>query len=160
MTPTDFIATLALMVSCFTLALELKRWFDAGPKLKLSVMGDAVVIPDDDGEQKLLLTVVNRGDTPTTITHMIVFTFTNRWKYLRKRPATSGLVNSTLMAIPVEVGINKTFMGMMRYDEKLMKARKAGHLYIGVHATHSNKPFLIRVPRPVSTVVAQELDDI
>lgn len=157
MTTTDLVATLALMVSCFTLALELKRWFDAGPKLKLSVMGDAVVIPDDDGEPKLLLTVVNRGDTPTTITHMIAFTFTNRWRYLRKRPTTSGVVNSTLMPVPSEVGINKTFMGMMRYNEKLMDARKAGHLYVGVYANHSNRPFLIRVPGPTP---ARKLVDV
>lgn len=146
MTPTDFVATLALIVATFTFALELKRWFDSGPKLKLYVIADAMIFPDDDGHDKLMLSAINRGDVPTTITHMVAFIYDSKLDRLRNKPSLQGVVNSTMMPIPSELGVNKTFMGMMRYDEKLQKARQAGQLYVGVIATHSSKNHLIRVP--------------
>ncbi|MFB2563466.1 hypothetical protein [Rhizobium sp. IMFF44] len=143
---TDWVAIIALIISTAAFVLQLKRWFDEGPKLRLSLMADAIFVPMDDKRPKLVLTVINRGSAPTLITHMIAFTFDSRWKRLLNKPSMTGVVNSTLQRVPSEIGVNQTFMGSMVYDEKLTKARAEGRLYVGVIASHSNKNFLIKVP--------------
>lgn len=148
MTIPIWISVLALIISSGSLALQLKKWLEEGPRLHLSVMADAVMFPVDDKKPKLVLTVINRGSTPTLITHMIAFTFDSSWKRFRNKPSLTGVVNSTLQPVPFNLGVNQSFMGMMTYDDKLMKARVAGTLYIGVISSHTNKNFLIGVPPP------------
>ncbi|ACM27992.1 hypothetical protein Arad_4248 [Rhizobium rhizogenes K84] len=143
---TDWAAIIALIISTAGFVLQLIRWFDEGPKLRLSVMADAIFVTNDDKRDKLVLTVINRGSAPTLITHMIAFTFDARWRKLLNKPSTTGIVNSTIQRIPSEIGVNQTFLGSMAYDDNLKKARTEGRLYVGVIASHSNKNFLIHVP--------------
>lgn len=157
MTTTDFIAILALVVATFTFALELKRWFDAGPKLRLSVMGDAVVVPDDGQGDRLALTAINYGDRPTTITHFLVFIYDGWWGRFRNKPTFTGLIIRSLVELPHELDVNKQFMGMMAYDERTRRARDAGNLYVGVVATHSRKNYVRRVPASSEKFPTKEL---
>lgn len=143
MTATDLIAILALVIAAATFALQVKQWFDSGPKLHLSVMADAVMFPSDDGRPKLALTVTNRGNEPTQITHMIVFSYQSRWKKLQRKSDTSGIVNSP--SIPHFLEAKRYWMGTMYYDDKTSAARAKGNLYVGIYATHSEREMLIRV---------------
>ena len=63
---------------------------------------------------------------------------------LRRKPEITGLVNSD--RIPSELGVNKTWLGMMHYDDKTAAARAKGLLYVGVIASHAKNNFLIWVP--------------
>ena len=144
--PSDWIAVLALVVASGALALEVRRWFESGPRLHLSLMADAVEFPHGDGEPKLALTVINRGGASTTLTHMVGYVYPSRWAKYRHRPAYAGLVNSS--RIPSEIGINHTWMGMMNYAPKLSEARQKGQLYVGVIASHASGVFLVWVPPP------------
>ena len=139
----DWIALVALIIASGAFALELRRWFESGPSLSLSVMSDAVSFPADDGRPKLALNVINRGNVPTTLTHMVAFVYKSRWHKLRRKAEMEGLVTST--AIPAEVGVNKMWLGLMIYNETTTKAREAGQLYVGVIASHASGPFLVRV---------------
>ncbi len=149
MSTTDIIAILALVIASGSFALELKRWFDQGPKLHLSLIADAVMVPDDDGRDKLFLTVTNRGDVPTLVTHMIVYVYDDWLRYLRGKRSMQGVVNSTIQAIPSVVPVNGTFKGMLVYNEELKEARERKRLYVGVICSHSSRDFLIRVPKRV-----------
>lgn len=144
MTFTDFIATLALVIAAGTFALQVKQWFDSGPRIHLSVMGDAVQFPDDDDRPKLALTVTNRGNEPTQITHVIVFKYhswLNKW---RRKPYFTAIVNSP--GIPMLLEARRYWIGIIYYDEALSSARAAGEVYVGIYATHNNREFLIKVP--------------
>jgi hypothetical protein len=143
---TDWVAIIALIISTAGFMLQFLRWLDEGPKLKLSVMADAVFIPARDDRDMLALTVINRGSVSTVITHMIAFTYDSRWKRLRNKASMSAIVNSTLQPIPSPLGVNEKFMGSMAYDDRTRKARADGRLYVGVVASHTNKEFLIHVP--------------
>lgn len=149
MISTELIAILALVISGAALTLELRRWFDDGPKIVVSVMADATLFPDDDGKEKLALSAVNRGNTPTTLTHFVAFTYKSKIHKLLKKPISTGLVANPGMHahahLPQEIGVNKTWMGLMNYSDKLQKARVDGQLYVGVIATHSNKTYLAKV---------------
>jgi hypothetical protein len=62
---------------------------------------------------------------------------------LRRKPEITGLVNSD--RILSELGVNKTWLGMMHYDDKTAAARAKGLLYVGVIASHAKNNFLIWV---------------
>ena len=80
------------------------------------------------------------------LTHMVAFTYDNRWKRFRNKPSMTGIVNSP--HIPAKLEVNATWMGMMFYTDDLRTKMKEGKLYVGVIASHSNKTFLIRIPPP------------
>lgn len=118
MTTSEWISVLALSISSAGFALQARNWFMSGPRLSLSVMADAITIPDDGGGDRLALTVINRG----------------------------GIVNAP--SIPFKLDTNGRWMSMMTYNEKLSAARAKGHLYVGVVSSHSDGHFLINVPPP------------
>ena len=90
MTTSDWLATIALIISAGGFALQARSWLASGPRLHLSVIADAVSIPrdaGDDGTPKLALSVINRGDEPTVLTHMLAYTYKSRWHRFRRKPA-------------------------------------------------------------------------
>ena len=76
--------------------------------------------------------------------------YPSRWAKYRHRPTYSGVVNSP--RIPAELGVNRTWIGVMNYEAKLSEARQAGQLYVGVIASHASGQFLVWVPPPRSDI--------
>ena len=156
MSATDWIAVIAIVVSSGALALEIHRWFESGPRLHLSIMADAMKFGGgvtDDDEVRIAVTVINRGNVPTTLTHFIVTRYENIFQKLRKKPTFAGIVGNPapfpgLPGLPHEVGANQSWTGMVNYKPNLMEARKLGKLYVGIVASHSNMTFYQRVPLP------------
>jgi hypothetical protein len=146
MTNSEWLSTLALVISSGGFALQARNWWMSGPRFHLSVMGEAIVIPDDGRGDRANLTVANRGTAPTMLTHMVVSTYKSRWHKWRNKPMLTGVVNNT--NIPAKLDVNAYWIGQLFYDDKLKDAQKKGQLYIGVIASHSNKTFLERVPKP------------
>jgi hypothetical protein len=116
----------------------------SGPQLHLSIMADAISVPDDGKGPHLTLIVKNHGTTATMLRHMVVYSYPSWWAKWRKREVLCGLVNSP--AIPFELDVNKQWMGSMLYDAETNKYRVKGQLYVGVISAHSNKNYLIKVP--------------
>ena len=146
MTTSEWISVIAIIISTGAFTIQARNWFMSGPKLHLSVIADALAFPDDGKGVRLSLTVINRGTDPTMLTHMVGFIFPSWWKKYNNRPEYAGIVSSP--SIPAKLDVNAYWMGQMSYDAKLTAARKKGHLYVGVIASHSNRQFLIRVPPP------------
>lgn len=144
MTTSEWASILALAISGGALALNVRSWLASGPHLHLSVIGDAIEFPRGDGKPKLALFVTNRGDEPTTLTHMVAYIYSSRWRKFRHKKDFAAIVNSP--TIPFEIGINKTWSGLMLYGDKVDEARVVGSLYVGVISSHSNREFLVRVP--------------
>lgn len=147
------IASLALAVSASALALEIRRWVESGPNLYISIMSDAQVVPGDDGKPKMLISVTNRGATPTMITHCVLFIYRtplhriagkSMWQGIVPRPQTNMGAGQQL---PYRLEVNDTWQGVAYYDDNVMKARRRGRLYAGVCASHRDGTFLKRVPK-------------
>jgi hypothetical protein len=153
MTTSEWISVIALMISSGGFALQARLWFMNGPRLHLSVIGDAIAIPDDGRGKRVALIVINRGTEPTVLTHMVGFVYGSKWKKFRKNPSRSGIVNST--NIPSRLDVNTQWMGeMLFYDnQELLAARQKGNLYVGVIAAHKDRAQLIRVPPPKTSEV-------
>jgi hypothetical protein len=146
MTTSEWISVLALSISSGGFALQARNWFMNGPRLHLSVIAEAISMPDDGKGERVALTVINRGTDPTMLTHMIAFIYGSPWQKFRDKPIQAGIVNSP--EIPSKLDTNGVWMGMMAYNEKLTAARGKGQLYVGVISSHSNKKFFIHVPPP------------
>lgn len=146
MTTVEWISVIALIIATGGFAINLYNWFFSGPRVGLSVMPEAIVIPDDGKGTRLNLTVYNRGTAPTMLTHFVAFVYPSRWAKFRKRSAHAGIINSP--GIPSRLDINTYWMGQMFYRKELTEARDKGHLYVGVIASHRSKSYLIRVPTP------------
>jgi hypothetical protein len=144
MNTSEWIAVIALIISSGGFAINLRNWFMSGPRLHLSVMPDAISMPDDGQGTRVALNVINRGTTATMLTHMVVYSFPSLWRRWRFKAELSGLVNST--NIPFELDVNKSWLGYMFYNKEAEDYRAKGQLYIGVISAHSNKNFLIKVP--------------
>jgi hypothetical protein len=146
MTTSEWLSIIALIISTGGFAINARNWFAAGPQLRLSLMADAIVIPDDGRGDRLALTVYNRGTVPTQITHMVIYAFDNALNRWRFKAAFAGLVNA--QNVPAKLEINSYFMGTMMYDDKTKDLRSKGQLYVGVISAHSKRNFLIKVPPP------------
>jgi hypothetical protein len=146
MNTSEWLSTLALIISSGGFTLQARNWWMTGPRLHLSVMGEAIVVPDDGKGTRAALTVINRGTAPTILTHMVVFTYKSPWDRLRNKPKMTGVVNNP--QIPAKLDVNANWTGLMYYTEDLREQLKAGCLYIGVIASHSNKTFMVRIPAP------------
>ncbi len=158
MTTSDFIAVLALVISSGGLFIQIRSWMTSKPRLLLSTMAEAESVPKDGKGTRAVVTVTNRGSVPTMLTHMVAYTYDNRWKYWRGKPSIMGIVTST--DIPAKLEPNAYWLGQMSYTPELRQTMKQGKLYLGVIATHSNKIFLARViPPSDSKVPATKIEE-
>jgi hypothetical protein len=111
----------SLLVAACAFVLELRRWFDEGVKLSMSVMPEAKLyggdIPDDN--TYLALTVTNRRTAATTITNMVLYNYPSRrslglsrlprrlfrrprflWRWYARQGPQTFIVNTTRMPPP------------------------------------------------------------
>ncbi|MGA0530780.1 hypothetical protein [Hansschlegelia sp. KR7-227] len=155
MTPADWIAIYAAVVATGAAALEIRRWFESGPKLVVSVMADASMVGggEIDRGRYLVATVTNRGDQPTTITHFGIVGFKNPIDCLLYRMDPSYLVlhpqpRGHPPVIPGDLQPGKQWMGMAQPKDDVRAFIETGKAYVAIYASHSNKPTLKRIHKP------------
>ena len=75
-----YVAGGALFVSACVFGLELRRWFDEGVRLSISIMVDVKIVGvgHQDDNTYVSVTVTNRGSAPTTVTHIYLYNYPNR----------------------------------------------------------------------------------
>lgn len=159
----DIIAALALAVAAASFALSYLQWFGASPRFFITLMPDAVLMPDPHPGPKLALYVTNRGGTPTTITHCVIFLYRgwlHRW--VLRKPYMTAIVpnpsaNPMAPGIPARIGVNESWSGLIYYRDEIPDARQRGHLYVGVIASHSQRTFLKKVPKKKADIPKREV---
>jgi hypothetical protein len=156
----------SLVVAGCAFVLELRRWFDEGVKLSMSVMPDATLVGGGvkDPKTYLHITVANRGTVATTITHMVLYNYPSRLsRFLSRLPLIffrhpralrrwfekQGRETFVVRAdqIPHVLDPGRTWQGMATHSLEIEKMIKGGRLFVGVIGSHSGKPFLRRVRR-------------
>ena len=107
----------------------------------VTVIPDAVSLgggPELDEKDICILNVVNRGQSATMITNLLVFEIESLWQRIRARP-----VRSFVMLEP-----NKRWTGVIRRRDDLLQNIDSGNFYVGVAASHTDKITLRRIKRP------------
>jgi hypothetical protein len=148
----------ALFVAACAFGLEVRRWFDEGVRLSLSVMPNAIIIGPHgrDRDKYLSVTVTNRGDAPTTITHMVLYNYPSRlarwvpqWLYRRTKRfnAETWVINAIGAPgpIPYVLEPGRTWSGRASQTPDVERMIDGGRLYVGIISSHRKRTFFKRV---------------
>jgi hypothetical protein len=140
----------ALFVAALAFGLEFRRWLDEGVRLSLSVMVGARIIGgyERDDNKYLNVTVTNRGSSPTTITHMVLYDYPNRlarwvpqclYRRVKRFHAETAVVNAigSPGPIPFVLEPGRMWMGRATQTPDLERMIEGGRLYVGIICSHS-----------------------
>jgi hypothetical protein len=150
----------ALFISACVFALELRRWFDEGVRLSLSIMTDAKLIGgvQNDSNTYLSATLTNRGSEPTTITHMLLYDYPSRLaqyvprrltRWFKKQRPQTFVINAIGAPgpLPYVLQPGHTWVGMATHTPDVERMIVAGRLYVGIIGSHSDQTLFKRVRR-------------
>lgn len=154
-----WVSVVSAVFSGGVLALELRRWFDEGVRLTLSLMTDMQTFGSlgEDDNTYIVLNVTNRGTSPTTITHMFAYHYPS-WvaekapkfvskrikKWHRKIIIINPQLNEMVGKIPYVLEPGRNWVGMAKYTPGLVRMINSNRLFVGIHASHQDKPYLVR----------------
>jgi hypothetical protein len=159
-----YISCGSLFVAACALALELRRWFDEGVKLRINVMAEAKIAgglrPDDNSY--VAAHVANRGDAATTITHMYLEFFPTKFarfvgrlpltlrRWIKKQKPKTFLVPNPILpgcvgTLPYVLNPGHDWHGMAIHTPELRKMIDSGRVYVCIIGSHSIKPVRGRV---------------
>lgn len=152
------VAAYAALVSTGVLFLEMRRWFESGVQLRISIMpeGQTHGIPGDEEETYTIVDVSNAGDRSTTITHLALYQFDTFFaRTLKKKPSSVSVVlNPTLPNFPqniphlLEPGSRWT--GAIRHHsngKNLREQIQTGNLYVAIICNHRQRYYYQRIPK-------------
>jgi hypothetical protein len=168
MSLSDWVSVLALVVESGALFLEIRRWFESGPQLAVSLTVNATIVGDADDDEEVGLLVVrvdNRGNASTTITTFAILKFESSWKRLRMQHAQSYIILHPQItghppAIPSELAPGQRWVGVARPRPDEIPDIESGKYYVAIYANHSDRPALKQIPKrtpdPLSDAIKLE----
>jgi hypothetical protein len=132
------------------------REFRKGPKLRAWATGNMVAAPQTvaivthfGGKKFINLSVVNRGDTPTTITGLSVSVFAGRLHRFRNQALhawvflSDGLISGQKLPYRVEAGAE--WVGLIEQLDRITNRPKGAIVVVAFSVTHRDKPIRSRV---------------
>jgi len=150
---TAIVAGYAAIVSTGALALEVRRWFESGPRLTLSIIATAKFFggPVQDDREFITARVTNRGALPTTITNYGLLEFRTPLHALLMKSAKAAVVPDPSVGgagrLPHVLQPGTEWTGAAVYDEGLLEWVATGRLYVAMYSSHRSRPLLRRVVR-------------
>ena len=98
MTASDMAAWWGAGLASLVFGWDIYKWMTAGPRLFLKASPNMQLVGDRSGTEHVFVEVVNRGDKPTTITHLAFYSYKSSLQRIlrRRNPAVAlGPVNTT-----------------------------------------------------------------
>src|SRR5258708_29912765 len=100
----------------------------------------------------VLLTAVNRGNSPTTINTLQLHEMPTWLSRLRRRPTRCFVIPNPQLKgyppnIPFELGPFKGWNGVLRKRQDYVPDLYTGTFYTALYTTHRDKPYLARIPK-------------
>jgi hypothetical protein len=143
----------AAIVATGALALEVRRWFESGPKIHVTASPDMIMIYGRKEVSGLLLVnVINRGHTPTTITHFAILEYPNALKRWRNDPAHSFLIphpqpEGSPPSIPHVLEPGRQWTGVARPRPDVTGDIQTGTFWAAIYTTDRKRPYLAHIRR-------------
>ena len=150
-----WIAFYAAIVATFAVGLEVRRWVESGARLAISIIAEGQTFGPmqsaRDDKTYICITVMNKGDAPTTITHVAGYYYKNLWKWLRRKPDRIFIVPKPNLVpgqeIPFFLEQGKIFYGFIEHTEESQRLMNDGYLYAAILGTHRTRPHFARVKK-------------
>ena len=154
----NWVAIYAAIVATGAFFLNFRTWFESGPRLRLTVIPDGMVIgggPATDERDIVILTVTNLGKTPVLITNLLLWEMPTWWQRVRKRPARTFVVTNPALRgsctnIPFLLEQARTWNGVVRHRPDIFPDLLNGNYYVGLSTSHLQRPILRRITRPLA----------
>jgi hypothetical protein len=153
--PKTWVAIYAAIVATTALFLNIRAWIESGPRLKIGVIPDGLVIgggEEFDERDLVIVNVTNRGKIPVLITNLLLFEMPTLWSRWHNRPTRSMVVTNPQLKgyprnIPGELAPAHIWTGVIRERPDTVPELRNGNFYVGVSTSHHDKPFLMHIPR-------------
>lgn len=149
---TEVIAAYAAVVATGALFLEVRRWIESGPRLRLGILDQALMIGEVPRDPKTYIsaTVTNTGAMPTTLRMMGLELYSSRWKWLRRKPTGNAVVTrpgaKTGQELPFFLAPGSQWMGLATRDEGIERMLKENWaVYVCIYASHTARPLRHRM---------------
>lgn len=150
-----WVAIYAAIVATGALTLEVRRWFESGPKIVVKARPNMTMVdgPKHVTKGVLVVDAVNRGSASTTIETLALLDFPSIWARMRMAPRQSFIVPNPVLEGAVgrppfvlQPGSKWTGIAYDRAD--VTGDIQTGTFWAAVYTTDRNKPYLAKVPKP------------
>lgn len=147
-TITQFAAWWGAIIATLVLIWDIYKWKKRGAKIVIKARPNMVGVPSDD-KTYIVVIVTNRGDLPTTITHLVGLYYPSIFSKFLHRKINFFFPYPGPTPPPYTLQPGNEWKGLIDQDnlkqDLLVQGRKKGFLYCGVVHSSSNKPMLKRV---------------
>jgi hypothetical protein len=134
--------------------LEVRRWFESGPRLCISVTPDVIVItPGVTEQEKLALSVWvdNRGTASTTLTNPCLLRYPTVFHRMLNRPTECFVVlrpepTGHPVNLPRELAPGQRWNGWVRPRPDVVDPHSGG-MFVALYANYKGRPTLKRIPK-------------
>jgi hypothetical protein len=148
--PEVWVAIYAACVASGALLLQLRTWFTSGPRLRVSIISDGLIIgggAEFDEDDLVIVNVINVGTATTMITNPTLqerFPFYYFWRrasikaYVVTNPHMKGYPRN----VPQLLEPAHQWTGIIRNRPDIIKNIRDGDHYAAVHTTSRKRPYL------------------
>lgn len=138
----DIVASYAAILSTLIAVWEFIKWLKKNEVL-VTCVPNMIFMPSPDKNTYVNITVTNKGNTQTTITHCVMFCWENKWDKFFNKNKKSFIVNEKSLPRIIQPG--EQWMGQAIQDEDLEDMAQSGLLYMGIIHSMGRKEILNRI---------------
>jgi hypothetical protein len=151
--PEVWVSIYAACLATGALLLQLRTWFTSGPRIRLSVISDGLVIgggPEFDERDLVLVNATNVGTSPAMITNLAIEERYPFYYFWRRHAIKSYIVtNPQLLGyprnIPQLLEPAHQWTGCVRQRPDVIPNMRNGDFYVALHTSHRRKAYLRRI---------------
>lgn len=148
-----WVALYAAVVATGALFLEVRRWFEGGPRIYVKASPNMTMFNHmEETTGLLVVNVANRGDVPTTITHFGIHQYPTLWKRFTGKPSRTFIIpnpqpEGTPPIIPAVLRPGERWMGMAHPRPEITGDIETGTFWAAIYTTDRDKPYLAHVAK-------------
>jgi hypothetical protein len=138
-------SSVALYAAVLSTAIAIWEYIKWRNRHYLEVICNAnmLFLPSTNKKKYIIAKVTNKGETPTTITHLVFYYWPNRLNRFLKRKRKSFVVNSD--QVPKMLNPGEQWFGQVEQNDDIEKMALEGLLYAVVIHSMSKKEILRRI---------------
>lgn len=148
---TQIVAWIGATTGSLALVWDIYKWRHAGPKIDLEARPNMVAYGGLQYSMgtgaKIMVEVTNRGDRPTTLTHLVGYQYASvLHKFLRRKAKRTIIIQDPQTGkIPDKIHPGDRWIGTVDQNEQILGMAADGALYLAVICNHKKRATFKRV---------------
>lgn len=150
----SWVTAYAAIVATGALALEVRRWFETGPRIKLGIQPNMIMVGGKQAgkDEFVAVTVRNRGTIATTVTTLAMVKYPNRfYRFVRSKGSYFVIPKPTLggheNSIPYVLEPGQQWVGMIKKTVESIDDFESGTVVIEVYTSDRDRGYRKTIPR-------------